>query len=224
MCRRVGDGCGLVCLRLQPGCLRLQPLSYTAAAPVTYGHGWRASRWPARRVRVRAARAAAAAAHRQRGRQRRGGGGGGGGGGGRHGGGRWPSARRVASTTAAAAAVEAPPPPPRPTATALYVIDRHRALHVLPLGALAAAGEGVAGADGGAAAVRVLGVVARQAPCTAPASRRCCRAPHMRWPYSRPRPRRPACPGQAVLAEPDVWLPGLVSTPYAQGASGDRVL
>ena len=48
------------------------------------------------------------------------------------------------------------------TATTLYAIDRHRALHVLPLGALAAAGEDAtgadvagadtAGADGGAAA------------------------------------------------------------------------
>ena len=33
------------------------------------------------------------------------------------------------------------------TATTLYAIDRHRALHVLPLGALASAGEGATGAD-----------------------------------------------------------------------------
>jgi len=55
----------------------------------------------------------------------------------------------VASTTAvAAAAVEAPAAAAAlSTATALYAIDRHRALHVLPLGALAAAGEGAAGAE-----------------------------------------------------------------------------
>ena len=49
-------------------------------------------------------------------------------------------------STAAAAAVEVSIAA-LSTATTLYAIDRHRALHVLPLGALASAGEGATGAE-----------------------------------------------------------------------------
>ena len=65
---------------------------------------------------------------------------------------RW---RSMAFSTVAVASTAAVEPPPTAavlsTAITLYAIDRHRALHVLPLGtlmgALAAAGEGAAGAD-----------------------------------------------------------------------------
>jgi len=134
----------------------------------------------------------------------------------------------VASTTAAAAAaVEAPAAAAAPsTATALYAIDRHRALHVLPLGALAAAGEGAAGAeavgastagaDGGAAGGAAAGAAGGAAAGAAwwhgeapPALRASlttllpCAAHAMAVLPPTPAAAGGVAPAVAVLAEPD---------------------
>ena len=130
------------------------------------------------------------------------------------------STGRVASTTAgAAAAVEAPAAAAAPsTATALYAIDRHRALHVLPLGALAAAGEGAAGAeavgastagaDGGAAGGAAAGAAwwHGEAPPALRASLTTllpCAAHAMAVLPPTPAAAGGVAPAVAVLAEPD---------------------